>query len=305
MSKCFARLRCVLHPLSLVLSAGAVLTLTGEAVLPAAPLALRAEAFAPMEVLPAPVEVAESLPARPAFRQQLVASRSRPTPPGRVPRGDLPGWRQVMAEDFLGTGLPRGWDAYTGAPGGNVHGWWDPKRVAVRRGELLLTGGWQGGRYTTGGLGVWGTSMTYGKYVVRFRVQQAPGVSYALLLWPSKGGWPAAGEVDFAEDGGGARQATTATAHWSSSNRQIQHVARTDFTKWHEVGVEWTPGRLVYTLDGKPWSTVSGPAVPSGPMHLALQLEAGRGTRWSPPPSDATPDSTTLEVDWVTGYRRA
>ena len=27
---------------------------------------------------------------------------------------------------------------------------------------------------------------------------------------------------------------------------------------WHTVGLDWTPGKLVYTLDGKPVWTVTG-----------------------------------------------
>jgi hypothetical protein len=40
-------------------------------------------------------------------------------------------------------------------------------------------------------------------------------------------------------------------------------------------------------------------------MQLALQLEAGHGTSWSPAPSRATPRTVDMVVDWVVAYRRA
>lgn len=222
-----------------------------------------------------------------------------------MPQGDLTGWKQVMAEDFSRPALPSGWGAYHGAPGGNPRGWWEQSRVAVRDGSLRLSGAFdRNGTYTTGGVMAWAARTTYGKYEVRFRVTKAAGATYALLLWPSTGTWPSAGEIDFAEDGGGDRATTTATLHSGANDDRVQRTLDADFSSWQTVGVEWTPRRLVYTLNGRPWATVAGAAVPSGPMDLALQLEAGRGDQWRPAPTAATPAST-LEVDWAVAYRRA
>lgn len=222
-----------------------------------------------------------------------------------MPRGDLHGWHQTLAEDFSGRRLPTGWTAYQGQPGGNQHGWWDPARVTVAGSSLRLSGAWSGGRFTTGGVVAWGARSTYGKYEVRFRVQRAPGVSYALLLWPATGTWPTAGEIDIAEDGGGARRSTTATLHHGANDTQVQRTVGADTSRWQTLGVEWTPGRLVYTLNGRSWATVRSGGVPARPMDLALQLEAGRGSAWAPAPSSSTPAHVTLEVDWVVAYRRA
>ncbi len=224
---------------------------------------------------------------------------------GAMPTGNLPGWRQFLAQDFTGSRLPKGWGSYAGRPGGNPNGWWTHAHTCVRGKDLHLVGDWQRGTFTTGGVMAAGYASTYGKYEVRFKVSRAPGVAYALLLWPASGSWPSAGEIDFAEDGGGNRSRTTATLHYGGSNTQVQRHVRADFTQFQTVGVEWTPGRLVYTLNGKPWATVNGAKVPSGPMRLAMQLEAGKGTRWSPAPSHLTPRTVDLVVDWVVGYRRA
>ena len=264
----------------------------------------------PPVAAPAPHVAAEiAVPSAPVVRTvPRVASRGaarRHLPSGAMPVGSLRGWRQVLAQDFTGPRLPAGWGVYSGRPGGNPHGWWSHSHVSVRGKDLHLVGDWQDGTFVTGGLMASAWPSTYGKYEVRFKVSRAQGVAYALLLWPAHGGWPSAGEIDFAEDGGGARRTTTATLHYGAANNQLQKHVRADFTKFQTVGVEWTPGRLVYTLNGRWWATFVGPQVPSGPMRLALQLEAGRGDVWSPAPSRATPRTVDMVIDWVVGYRRA
>ena len=69
------------------------------------------------------------------------------------------------------------------------------------------------------------------------------------------------------------------------------------------MGVEWTPGKLVYTLDGRVWGKVQSAEVPSEPMELAIQAQAGTcGDRFMPCPSAATPSLVDLQVDSVTAY---
>lgn len=291
-------------PVLLVLPVvGALLAgmLVGPVLSHPAPTPVVAQAsIVPVEVTPAPLEVVPRhlAPARPSRHRALGPSGLA------MPRGNPHGWRQTLAEDFSGTRLPAGWVAYSGRPGGNPHGWWDRAHVMFGGSKLRLTGSWSDGRFHTGGVMAWGARSTYGRYQVRFRVQPAPGVSYALLLWPSHGGWPSTGEIDFAEDGGGNRHSMTATLHHGSGNHLLQRHLGADFSRWRTVGVDWQPGRLVYTLDGRPWATVRSSHVPTGPMDLALQLEAGRGSAWSPAPSAATPAHVSLEVDWVVAYRK-
>lgn len=221
-----------------------------------------------------------------------------------MPAGNLPGWKQFLADDFRGAALPTSWGSYDGQPGNNPGGRWSSGQVTVHRGLLSLNGSWQNGRYTTGGVMSSGSKTTYGKFMVRFRVPKAVGVKYALLLWP-KGTWPAAGEIDFAEDGDGARQGVASTVHYGWDNAQVQRNRAAHFTQWQTVGVEWTPGKIVYTLNGAPWATVTGNSVPTGPMTLAMQVEAGTGDRWSHLPDARTPAHMALDVDWVVGYRPA
>jgi beta-glucanase (GH16 family) len=161
-----------------------------------------------------------------------------------------------------------------------------------------------GGRWVSGGLSnARALKQTYGKYEVRFRVDNGKGVAAILLLWPVRDHWPP--EIDFAEVGGmtGRRGSMSATLHYGAADDQIQRSVRADFTRWHTAGVEWTPGKLVYTLDGKSWGTVRSRHVPREPMELAMQAQAGTcGDRYAPCPDATTPAKGNMQVDWVRAY---
>jgi hypothetical protein len=94
-----------------------------------------------------------------------------------------------------------------------------------------------------------------------------------------------------------------ATLHHGEENDQIQRTVRADFSRWHTMAVEWTPRRLVYTLDGRAWGRVRSAHVPSEPMELAIQAQAGTcGDRYAPCPDRGTPRMVRLQVDWVRAY---
>ena len=133
------------------------------------------------------------------------------------------------------------------------------------------------GLFVTGGIGMSNMyAQTYGKYLVRMRADRGNGISTIALLWPRANIWPP--EVDFYEDGGGDRANMTATLHCGPNgvdNCKIQKSLNGyDFSQWHTVGVEWTVGKLVYTIDGYRWAIVTGPGVPSIPMVLGLQSQS-------------------------------
>lgn len=227
--------------------------------------------------------------------------------PAAAPRGNLPGWHLVFRDDFTRGLDTRRWGLYSGQPGGDPGGWWDPSHAVVRNGILNLESYRDprfGGRWVSAGASsARALKQTYGKYLVRFRFDPGLGIGATLLLWPSGNDWPP--EIDFAEDGGetGARNHIASTLHYGSDNHQVQRVRRGDFSKWHVAGVEWTPGRLVYTLDGKQWGRVVSSGVPSQAMELDIQTQAGTcGESYAPCPTDATPSHVSLQVDWVVAY---
>lgn len=231
---------------------------------------------------------------------------------GTMPIGDKPGWRQVLADDFSGAALGAGWGKYSGNIPSMPGGVWDPARVQVSNGSLKLLAADRGdGTWTSGGAANTGAAKrTYGKWEMRMRMTKGNGVKYAALLWPSNGTWPVDGEIDFAEDGGGDRSGTSATTHYAgpdgSGHYIVQRSLKVDMSQWQNVGVEWTPGKLAYTLNGQKWGEVTSPAaaIPDGPMFFAIQTEANtRGaTQWMTTVDSTTPSVVTCEVDWLVVY---
>ncbi len=216
-------------------------------------------------------------------------------------------WRRVLHEDFSHGLSSRRWGRYAGVPGGDPGGLWAESHAFVRRGVLNLASypdPRHHGRWVSGGVSsAPAVTQTYGRYEVRLRVDGGRGIAFVALLWPSGNSWPP--EVDFAENGGETRgrDHMSATLHFGVHDSQIQRTVRADFTRWHVVGVEWTPASLVYTLDGHPWASIRSRAVPAQPMELDLQTQAGTcGDRFAPCPDASTPRRVNAQIDWVDVY---
>lgn len=269
----------------------------------AAPVAARRSPTTAPVARPAPLRTRRPL------RAPLVAVPAAAAGPSglAMPTASLPHWRLRSAEDFTGTALPSGWGSYEGQPGGEPNGWWKHSHAVVANGLLTLAGYREGGRFVTGGVMAFGAGVgqqTYGKYEVRLRIAKGHGVKYAALLWPQSERWPVDGEIDFAEDGGGDRTRTTGTLHYGANNTQLQKALAGDFSQWTTLGVEWSPGRIVYTVDGRPWASLSGSMVPHTPMNLAIQTQAGTCGSWAEAscPDASTPAHVDLQVDWAVTY---
>ncbi|MGB0095169.1 MAG: glycoside hydrolase family 16 protein [Solirubrobacteraceae bacterium] len=234
--------------------------------------------------------------------QRIVTGRREP-----MPVGNLPGWRQVFSDDFNGRKLDSSkWRLYWGKPGGDPAGWFDPRHVTVSHGMLLISGyrdGRDGGRWATGGLSSSpGLVQTYGKYLVRFRLDPGVGIGHAALLMPANNSWPP--EIDFSEDNGSGRTGTLATLHYGKHDTHWDSwFGKVNLTRWHTLGVQWTPGKLQYTLDGRIWETMTGNVVPAVPMVLDLQTQTWpcSGT-WGRCPNKSTPRVVRMYVDWVAAY---
>ena len=226
-----------------------------------------------------------------------------------MPTGDLPGWKNVFSDDFNGSSLnTSAWGPYSGQPGGDPGGLWDPSHVVVHNGVMELQSYQDpahGGRWVSGGVSsARALKQTYGKYLVRFRMDPGFGIAGIMLLWPSNDVWPP--EIDFGEDGGGTRTETTATLHYGPHDAQVARSIKGDFTAWHTMGVEWTPGHLNYTLDGAVWAVLSTSAIPAEPMEMDIQTQSGTcGQVDTPCPDASTPGHVNLQVDWVVAYRPA
>lgn len=220
-------------------------------------------------------------------------------PSGLAPPGplDLPHYVLRYQNDFNGQGIPKGWNVFTGVPGGDPGGQFAASHVVVQRGTLLLETYKDphfGNRWVTGGLCQCGRAVTYGAYFVRSKMSGA-GPNQVELLWPASNTWPP--EVDFNETGGHSNS-TTASLHWSSRNHVIRDSISLDMTKWHTWGVVWTRSSVTYVVDGRVWSSVHNASeVP----HVRMRLDFEQRTmcdlhRQCP----SVP--VTMSIDWVAEY---
>lgn len=235
---------------------------------------------------------------------QVAAPAERPSAPSglAMPVGHGDGWRQAFSDDFPGSRLDdEKWGRYSGEPGSDPGARWDPSRVAVADGVLTLTTAKAGKRWTSGGINnARALAARSGKYEVRMRADRAPGVNVVALLWPEDNSWPP--EIDFVEDRDGDREDFGAALHYQAAgkHRQIDEAQQVDMTEWHTYGVEWRPGRVIYTLDGQEWARTDSKRVPKVPMGLAIQSNAV--TKGKVKAGKNTPASSRVEVDWVVGY---
>jgi beta-glucanase (GH16 family) len=235
--------------------------------------------------------------------------RAAPSDHVAMPRGDPFGWRQVFADDFTGRHLNMSkWRLYWGHPGGDPAGWWEPSHVRVAHGMLIVGAARdpaRGERWATGGVSSSpGLVQTYGKYLVRFRMDAGIGVTHAVLLFPADNSWPP--EIDFSEDSGRGRDSALATLHYGASDHHLAGKVAVNLTRWHTLGVEWLPGSLAFTLDGRDWFHLAGADVPSIPMAMDIQTQTWpcSGT-WARCPDVTTPAHVNLDVDWVVAYAPA
>lgn len=205
-----------------------------------------------------------------------------------------PRWRLTFRDHFNGRRIdPNHWAVYgqNDRRAGNT---------MVRDGRLILrTKRTEQGWTAAGVSNARARKMVYGKYVIRARFDRGYGVRGTALLWPTEGAWPP--EVNFFEIDANdpARTVNNLTNHFGARNRMTHRSYGGDFTRWHRIGVIWTPGRLAFTLDGRVMRSIRH-HVPRRRMWLGMQTAAGG---MSAKANARTPAAVDFEVDWVKIYR--
>ena len=71
---------------------------------------------------------------------------------------------------------------------------------------------------------------------------------------------------------------------------------------FHTYGVEWTPGRIIWTVDGRETHRVEGDKVSSEQMYLLANLAVGGDFPGSP--DETTRFPATYEIDYIRVYQR-
>lgn len=143
----------------------------------------------------------------------------------------------------------------------------------------------------------------YGYFEIRAKlpVEAGRGLWPAFWLLRPTDGWPP--EMDVGE-------------WWTSNNRSHQGLAYRNSgggvswddqntynplpRGWHTYGMEWSPGRQVYSIDGRTTKVVNGNYVPNVPMYLILNS----GVEAANPPNRGTVFPNSFEVDYVRVYQQ-
>ncbi len=255
--------------------------------------------------------------------QPIARSATTPSAPSAsgvaMPRGDLPGWKQVFADDFV-TDTPVGgfptaaayqgrWNVYpdgtpdTAGQNGAKSRYYPSKVVSVQAGILRCN------LHTVNGTPMGaallpvlpGTSTAYqgqlyGKFTIRFRADPLVGFKTAWLLWPDSGTWPRDGEIDFPEgDLSGTIGAFMHRQDGTSGGDQDGFGTTVTYTAWHTASIEWTPEKVDFILDDRSIGSSTG-RIPNTPMHWVIQTESSLDL------SPAASTSGAVQIDWVAVY---
>ncbi|WP_337005416.1 glycoside hydrolase family 16 protein [Microbacterium sp. LB12] len=255
-------------------------------------------------------------PASPVVPQ--TDDQSDQGPSDALPVGDLPGWHQILAEDF-DTSFAQGgfsssvyadrFNTYDGMKDTSGHGTYDSDVLSAKDGVLdwYLHSTAQGPRVAAlvpeVEQGNWG--QLYGRYSMRFRSDPVPGYKAVSILWPDSDVWRE-GEVDFPElsDLGTdpymyANRYAAGRGDLNGDTAGVRTKVSASDGNWHVATIDWQPGSLTYYLDGERLGTTTD-RVPATEFHWVLQLETAVNSP-SPDPSAAG----HFQVDWVAMYSRA
>lgn len=219
-------------------------------------------------------------------------------------------WRVIV-----GSGSNQELEYYTSARGNvTLNGRGDLAITARRQSH---TAGNQTWPYTSGKLDTLGRfQFRYGKIEARIKFPAGAG------LWPAfymlgtnypRVGWPDSGELDPMEFQGQRPTRLVATVHGptaQNTNWQVNKFAYSTSSfgnRFHVYGMNWTPNKLVFTLDGKPYGTVTPGDMKPGdrwvfnrPFFLLMGIAVGG--YWVGTPTSSTRFPATMLVDWVRVY---
>lgn len=223
------------------------------------------------------------------------APRSSAAKPPPAPAKLGPQWRPVGGDEFNGAALDTGTWAPYNSKGGFGNGLRRPEAITQSDGTLKITAKDD----VSGGM-AHSSGQLYGRWEFRARTEPGRGLGSAILLWPDSEQWPRDGEVDIMEVPGENRDLAHFVLHWGEANNVHGTDIAGNFAQWHTFAVEWLPDRITWFVDGvQRYENTDKAAIPTTPMHLTIQLDQGPKKNWIPAPDETTPDTVTLEVDWV------
>ncbi len=229
----------------------------------------------------------------------------------------------LWADEFDTDGSPDsskwGYDLGGGGWGNNESQYYTDRaeNVIVEGGFLKITAkkeNHQGSQYTSARMLTAGKfDFTYGKVEVRAKLPEGGGTWPAIWMLGSNNssvGWPACGETDIMEHAGNRQGTVQSAMHTPSSsgntvNHGAQNIPRVS-TEFHVYGVEWTPEKMTFSVDGVVHYTYNPPTKNSSTWPFDadqfLILNVAMGGSFG---GEIDPDFTasTMEIDYVRVYQ--
>lgn len=242
-----------------------------------------------------------------------------------------PKWQLVWQDEFNGSRIDsRYWSKVDrGTPDWKNTMSDDPSLFAFKKGALVLRGKvnpdtkkdpapWlTGGVWTKGKI-----AFRYGKIEIRAKFDSAQGVWPALWMLPDikDRKWPDDGEIDIMEHLNFDNIAyQTVHSHYTvtlgrKGNPKSGSTGKINRKDWNVYGVEWSPDKLVFTINGQ--ETFTYPRVPeeakanrqwpfNAPFFIILDMQVGGG--WVESTGKVNPKQLPVEmhIDWVRVYQDA
>jgi beta-glucanase (GH16 family) len=169
--------------------------------------------------------------------------------------------------------------------------------------------------YTSGRIQTKGLFQSrYGEIAARIKLPAGQGLWPAFWALGANGPWPTAGEIDMMENIGSDPSTIFGSIHGPQAGSPHgygitakAHSRVSLAADFHVYGVQWSPTKIVFTLDGVPYVTRTPADLSSTqswvfnkPFYLLLNVAVG-GT-WPGSPNASSQFPATMLVDWVRVY---
>jgi beta-glucanase (GH16 family) len=200
--------------------------------------------------------------------------------------------------------------------------WYLPQQATVSDGALHLTAdhssifasdgrhySFTSGMVTTGPPAYTEPSklaFTYGKVEVRFRLPDGRGLWPAIWMLPaSEESEP---EIDLLEVLGHEpgrllmRLHTKETESESIGKNYALPKGYSLADAWHTIALDWSPGKLVFFLDGREVWTLESEHVPDEPMYLVMNLAVGGDFPGDPDQTTEFPSVFSIDRVWIRSH---
>ena len=154
----------------------------------------------------------------------------------------------------------------------------------------------------------------YGLVEARIKVPSCAGLisqfwALGSEAYESSSAWPGSGEIDTMEVRGSQPHVVEGTVHgpWPWAQHGVSASARRTASLaagFHVYGMEWTPDRIRFILDGSVYQTITPADLRAGaawpfkhPYFLLMDLAVGG--EWAGSPKSSTLFPARMVVDWV------